>query len=217
MIADITIDSPADKAGLQGSAKTTKIDGQDVKVGGDIITAADGNPVNDFEDLVAFLARYAIVGQTINLTVLREGKTVEVPLTLEARPSQAAAEPTEVPQETSSGAYLGIQGSDVTPEIAKAMGLDADTSGALVVQVTAGSPADKAGIKGSYKPFESNGQPTMIGGDIITAVDETSISGIRNLVNLLAGLKPGDNVKLTLLRDGKTVSFQVVLGEKPAN
>ena len=217
LIADLTIESPADKAGLQGSAITAKIDGQDVKVGGDIITAADGNPINDFEDLVAFLARYAIVGQTITLKVLREGKTLEVPLTLAARPSQVAAEPTSVPQETSSGAYLGIQGIDVTAEIAEAMSLDADTVGTLVVQVTAGSPADKAGIKGSFKPFESNGQPTLIGGDIITAVDDASISGIRNLVDLLAELKPGDEVKLTLLRDGKTVSVQVVLGERPVN
>ena len=217
LVADITINSPADKAGLQGSAKTAKIDGQDVKVGGDIITAADGNPVTDFEDLVAFLARYAIVGQSIKLSVLREGKTLEVPLTLAARPSQAAAEPTPEPQETSSGAYLGIQGTDVTPEIAEAMSLDVDTIGALVVQVTAGSPADKAGIKGSFKPFESNGQQTLIGGDIITSVDDTSVSGFRNLVDLLAELKPGDEVKLTLLRDGKIVSVQVVLGERPAN
>ena len=217
LVADITVDSPADKAGLLGSAKTTKIDGRDVKVGGDIITAADGKPITDFEDLVAFLARYAIVGQTINLSVLREGKSLEVPLTLAARPSQQITQPTPEPQETSSGAYLGIQGTSVTAEIAEAMGLGADTTGALVVQVTAGSPADKAGIKGSYKPFESNDQQTLIGGDIITALDDASVSGFGNLVDLLAELKPGDEVKLTLLRDGKTISVQVVLDERPAN
>ncbi len=217
LIADITIDSPADKAGLQGSAKTTKIDGQEVKVGGDIITAADGNPITDFEDLVAFLARYTVVGQTIDLTVLREGKSLEVPLTLAARPSQVTAEPTPEPQETASRAYLGILGTDVTPEIAEAMDLDADTSGALVVQVTAGSPADKAGIKGSFKPFESNGEQTLIGGDIITAVDDTAVSGMQNLAELIGELKPGDEVKLTLLREGKSMSVQVVLGERPAN
>jgi S1-C subfamily serine protease len=217
LVAKVTVGSPADKTGLQGSAKTAKIDGQEIKVGGDIITAADGNPVTDFEDLVAFLARYAIVGQTINLTILREGKSIEVPLTLTARPLQTQTEQAIVPQESSSGAYLGIQGTDVTSEIAEAMGIKTDTSGALVVQVTTGSPADKAGIKGSYKPFELNGQPTMIGGDIVTAVDATAIDGIRSLVDQLAELKPGDEVTLALLRDGKTVNVQVVLGEKPAN
>jgi len=217
LIADVTLGSPADKAGLLGSAKSAKIDGQDLKVGGDIITAADGNPITDFEDLVTFLARYTNVGQTINLSVLREGKTVDVKLTLEARPSQSAASPTEQPKQTASGAFLGILGANLTPEIAKAMNIDANTIGALVLEVPAGSPAEKAGIKGSFKPFESNGQKTMIGGDIITAVDGTSISGIKNLVEVLAGYKPGDEVKLTLLRDGKPISVQVVLGEKPAN
>lgn len=217
LITEITIDSPADKAGLLGSAKTAKIDGQDVNVGGDIITAADSKPVNDFEDLVAFLARYTVVGQTINLTILRDGKTIEVPLTLEARPSQDATKTTITPQETSSGAFLGIQGTSLTPEIAQAMNLDADTVGALVLEVPAGGPADKAGIKGSFKSFESNGQQVMIGGDIITAVDGTSVNGFKNLVAVLAGYKPGDEVEITLLRDGKSMSVQVVLGEKPKN
>ncbi len=217
LITEITIDSPADKAGLLGSAKTAKIDGQDVNVGGDIITAADSKPVNDFEDLVAFLARYTVVGQTINLTILRDGKTIEVPLTLEARPSQDATKTTITPQETSSGAFLGIQGTSLTPEIAQAMNLDADTVGALVLEVPAGGPADKAGIKGSFKSFESNGQQVMIGGDIITAVDGKNVNGFRNLVAVLAGYKPGDEVEITLLRDGKSMSVQVVLGEKPKN
>lgn len=217
LVIEVTAGSPADKAGLQGSEKIAKVDGQDMRVGGDVITGVDGNPVTDFEDLVAFLARYASVGQTIKLTVLRDGKSIEIPLTLAARPAQAQVEQAAEPQETSGGAYLGIQGTDLTPEIAEAMGVKTDTIGALVVQVTAGSPADKAGIKGSYKPFESNGRPTLIGGDIITAVDDNAISGIRSLVNLLTELKPGDEVKITLVRDGKSTNIQVTLGQKPAN
>jgi S1-C subfamily serine protease len=217
LVIEITAGSPADTAGLVGSSVTAKVDGQDVKVGGDVITAADNKPINDFEDLVAFLARYATVGQTINLTILRDGKPIEVPLTLAARPSQSQAEQAAEPQETTGGAWLGIQGTDLTPEIAEAMGVKTDTAGALVVQVTTGSPADKAGIKGSFKPFDSNGQQTLIGGDIITAMDDKALSGIQSLVDILANLKPGDEVKLTLLRDGKSADVQVTLGEKPAN
>jgi S1-C subfamily serine protease len=217
LVIEITAGSPADTAGLVGSSVTAKVDGQDVKVGGDVITAADNKPINDFEDLVAFLARYATVGQTINLIVLRDGKPIEVPLTLAARPSQSQAEQAAEPQETTGGAWLGIQGTDLTPEIAEAMGVKKDTAGALVVQVTTGSPADKAGIKGSFKPFDSNGQQTLIGGDIITAMDDKALSGIQSLVDILANLKPGDEVKLTLLRDGKSADVQVTLGEKPAN
>ncbi|MDP2966367.1 MAG: PDZ domain-containing protein [Pelolinea sp.] len=217
LVAEVTAGSPADKAGLVGSAKTAQVDGQDVKVGGDVITSADGKPVNDFEDLVAFLARYATVDQTIKLTVLRDGKSIEIPLTLAARPAPASVEKEILPEETSGGAWLGIQSTDMSPAIAEAMGLKKDVTGALVVQVSADGPADKAGIKGSYKPFEDNGQQTMIGGDIITTVDGKAISGTQRLAETLAGFKPGDVVKVTLLRDGKSSDVQVTLGEKPAN
>ena len=217
LVAEVTAGSPADKAGLVGSAKTAQVDGQDVKVGGDVITSADGKPVNDFEDLVAFLARYATVDQTIKLTVLRDGKSIEIPLTLAARPAPASVEKETLPEETSGGAWLGIQSTDMSPAIAEAMGLKKDATGALVVQVSADGPADKAGIKGSYKPFEDNGQQTMIGGDIITTVDGKAISGTQRLAETLAGFKPGDVVKVTLLRDGKSSDVQVTLGEKPAN
>jgi len=217
LVVAVTVGSPAEISGLVGSGKTAKVDGQDVKVGGDVITAADGNPVKYFEDLVAFLARYATVGQTINLSVIHDGKSIEVPLTLAARPTQAQATPTATPKGTSSGAWLGIQGADLTPGIADAMGIKSTTLGALVVQVAVGSPADKAGIRGSFKPFDSNGQQIMIGGDIITAIDGNSVLGIQSLVDILALLKPGDAVKLTLLRDGKSTDLRVLLGEKQAN
>lgn len=216
LVEEITAGSPADQAGLEGSAITAKMDGQEVKVGGDIITTADGKPITDFEDLVAFLARYTNVGQTITLTVLRDGKSVEFPLTLAARPSAIEREPTIEPQETTSGVWLGIQGADLTSEIAEAMGVNPDNEGALVIQVTAGSPADKAGIKGSYKPFESGGRQILIGGDIITAVNGNSVAGIQDLVSMLVKFKPGDKISLTLLREGKDIEVQITLGEKPA-
>ncbi len=51
------------------------------------------------------------------------------------------------------------------------MDLDADQTGALIGEVATGSPADKFGLQGSDKAFESNGEQVMIGGDIVTAVD----------------------------------------------
>ena len=217
LVFEVAAGSPADKSSLVGSATAAEVDGQEVKVGGDVITAADGKPVKDFEDLVAFLARYANVGQTIKLTVLRDGKSIEVSLTLAARPAQVQTAQATQLQETSSGAWLGIQSTVMSPAIAEAMGLKKETTGALVVQVSAGGPADKAGIKGSFKPFDSNGQQTMIGGDIITAVDGNAVSGTQTLADTLAGFKQGDVVKVTLLRDGKSTEVQVTLGEKPAN
>lgn len=86
--------SPADKAGLQGGNKQVTIAGQQVEVGGDVIVAVDGTPINSFDDLVTYLVRNTQVGQTINLTVLRNGGKTTVKLTLSARPTGSQAQPT---------------------------------------------------------------------------------------------------------------------------
>jgi len=74
LVIDVTPDSPADKAGLRGSDRPLTIDGEEVRVGGDVITAIDGQPINDIEDVIAYLASSTQVGQKITATVLRNGK-----------------------------------------------------------------------------------------------------------------------------------------------
>jgi len=78
-VLGVTAGSPAAKAGLIPADPTT---GQ----GGDLIIAIDDQPVNDFADLNTYLVFHVQVGQTVDLTVLRDGETVTLPLTLEARP-----------------------------------------------------------------------------------------------------------------------------------
>jgi len=51
-----------------------------------LIIAADGRPINGPDDLISFLVFDAEVGQTIVLTVIRDGEQIEVPLTLSERP-----------------------------------------------------------------------------------------------------------------------------------
>jgi serine protease Do len=87
LIIDITPSSPADKAGLHGSDKQVTIDGEQVRIGGDIITGINGQPVKTFDDVVTYLARSAEVGQTISLTILSGGKTTSVNVKLAARPT----------------------------------------------------------------------------------------------------------------------------------
>ena len=95
LVINVQAGSPAGKAGLKGGNKQATIAGLQVEVGGDVITGVDGTPVNSFDDLVTYLARNTQVGQTINLTVLRNGAQMTVKLTLAARPtgSQAQATP----------------------------------------------------------------------------------------------------------------------------
>jgi S1-C subfamily serine protease len=64
------------------------INGVQGTVGGDIITAINGQPVNSMSDIIAYLAINTQVGQTVNLTVLRNSQTQTVQITLGNRPSQ---------------------------------------------------------------------------------------------------------------------------------
>jgi S1-C subfamily serine protease len=86
LIIDITPGSPADKAGLHASDRQTTIDGEQVRIGGDVITAIDGQTVNTFDDVVTYLARSTEIGQTITLNILSQGKENQVKVKLVARP-----------------------------------------------------------------------------------------------------------------------------------
>ncbi|MBI1882448.1 MAG: trypsin-like peptidase domain-containing protein, partial [Chloroflexi bacterium] len=157
LVIDVTPGSPADKAGLRGSDRQMQVDGQDVRVGGDLITAFNGQPVQGFDDLVADLASSAQVGQTVKLTVLRDGKEETIDVSLAARPAQGTQQG-QSQNEISSGVWLGIRGLDVTAQIAQALKLPADQTGVLVEQVEVNSPADVASLRGSFKPTTINGE-----------------------------------------------------------
>ena len=192
------------------------IEGEKVRVGGDVIVAIDGQPVKGFDDLVTYLARNTDVGQTITLTVLRHGREKEIKVELAARPKQQA-EQSKQERTTGTGAWLGIVGMSLTPEIAKAAGLPADQQGVLIEQVDQGSPADQAGLRGSYKPVVVNGRSLLIGGDVITALEGQPVTQIEDLKAMLSQAHPGDEVTLTVLRDGKEARVRVTLGERPGS
>ena len=96
--------------------------------------------------------------------------------------------------------YLGILPQDVTPALAKAF--NGQTDGALVGEVTANSPASKAGVKQ---------------GDIITAVNGQSISNAGQLRTRIGMLDPNNTVTLKVWRDGRSLDLPVTLGQFPAN
>lgn len=92
LITSVQRNSPASKAGLHGgnASNTVSVEGQDTPVGGDIVTAIDGHPIAHFEDLTAYLFTKTTVGQTITLTVLRNGSQQDVKVTLSARPASVS-------------------------------------------------------------------------------------------------------------------------------
>ncbi|MEN6483021.1 MAG: PDZ domain-containing protein [Anaerolineaceae bacterium] len=216
LVVDVVANGPADKAGLLGSGTNVTISGQQARVGGDIITAIDGQTLNNFEELVSYLASSTRVGQKVTLTILRDGKEQTLDLTLEKRPDSSATS-TTVQNAPTGSAWLGITGGTMIPEIADSMGLDQNTQGVLVVEVQSGSPADQSGLKGSFKKVDILGQSMMVGGDVITKIDGKAVTGIQDLREEIAKLEPGQEVTLTLLRNGNEMEVKVTLAEQPSN
>ncbi len=111
-------------------------------------------------------------------------------------------------------AWLGISGQTLTADVASVLGIDGE--GVLVAKVVDGSPAAEAGLKGGTSETSVQGQPFVTGGDVITAIDGKQVSSMEDLAATIASHAPGDKVKLTVVRDGKTSEMTVTLGEKPA-
>jgi serine protease Do len=220
LVGEVTSGGPADKAGLHGSDKQADVNGQQVQVGGDVIVAINGQPVKEFDDLVIYLARSTSVGDKITLTILRGGQEKTVDVTLAARPQaqgQQAQSQSSPRSGTAGAAWLGIQGLDVTAEIAGAMDLAQDQQGVLVEQVVQGSPAEEAGLRGSFKSADISGQSLKVGGDVIVSADGQTITSMAELRSFLADAEAGQQVTLTILRDGRQMTVDVTLGERPAS
>ena len=86
LVVEVLAGSPAVAAGLLPSEEEVIINGIPRIVGGDVIIAYDGQTVKSSDDLITLLARNGVVGQTVVLTVLRDGEQLDVPVTLGARP-----------------------------------------------------------------------------------------------------------------------------------
>jgi S1-C subfamily serine protease len=216
LVATVTAGGPAAKAGLRGSDQQSQINGVSVPVGGDVIVAIDGQPVQEFDDLLSYLARNTEAGQKVTLTILRDRKEMAVDVTLEARPEQQTA---QASTETSStaGAYLGISGVTMTPEIDRAMNLPTNLAGVLVETTEQGGPADQAGLRAGSTDLTSNGQSIKIGGDIILGVDGLPVPIVDALNALLQQAQPGQTVTLQVLRNGRLGNVDVTLGESTAS
>jgi S1-C subfamily serine protease len=84
----LTDGGPAQAAGLQAATDTVSQDGFSVDVGGDVITAIDGQSVKTFDDMLVYLSLQTSPGQQVTLTVLRNGKYQDFSLTLGTRANQ---------------------------------------------------------------------------------------------------------------------------------
>ena len=87
IVARVTDDSPAERAGLRGGRETVEVQGRDVAAGGDVIVAIDGRDVESADDVVRIVGQELAPGQTVSFTIVRSNRRLEVAVRLAERPA----------------------------------------------------------------------------------------------------------------------------------
>jgi serine protease Do len=175
LVGDVTPDGPADKAGIKR---------------GDIITGFNGTEVENSMQLRNLVAE-AEPGSKATVSLIRDGKSLEVEVKLGERPKTLASNNSENPEsEKSSDKRFGFSVADLTSEQAKALGYSRN-AGVIVTAVTAGSVAEDAGLQKN---------------DLIKEVDRRPVHSVKEFRAAMEGAKKNDSVAL-LVQRGKNTFF----------
>ncbi len=97
--------------------------------------------------------------------------------------------------------WLGMEADSITPDLADSLKLES-TEGVIIVGIYRGGPAHRAGLRP---------------GDVIKSIDDKKITGAHEALLAISSRKPGDRIKLKILRDGKEIMLEAVAIERPAS
>ena len=111
-------------------------------------------------------------------------------------------------------AYIGVRTQDVTPGIAAAFDLGAER-GALITRVEAGTPADRAGLRGGARTEAYHGIDVTLGGDLIVSIAGTRVEHADDVSRIVTALRPGQTVEFTVIRGDRETSVDVTLADRP--
>jgi serine protease Do len=177
LIGQVYEGSPAEKAGL--------------KVG-DVVIDIDGVPIKGSQDVVREVLRKQ-VGQKIQVTVVREGKRIEIPVVTEQMPAEPSEEKTGQAEKKD---WFGLRVKPITPEMAKQLGLSR-AEGVIIDNVEPGSAAQEVGLRK---------------GDVVLEVNRQRIQNESDYQKTMEKTKPEQGVLLLVNRKGST--FFVTLKEE---
>jgi serine protease Do len=169
LIADVFKGDPADKGGIKA---------------GDIVTEVNGKKIKDTHELLMLIAAFR-VGETVKITILRDGQPQTLSITVAERKDQP-----EIVAGRESGEAFGMVVQEITPEIAKHLGLSTK-AGVIVVDVQEGSVAEEVGI-----------QPQ----DIILQVNKAKIATMKDYVREMGRVGEKGGI-LLLIKRGKSTFF----------
>lgn len=110
--------------------------------------------------------------------------------------------------------WLGVQGQFVSPGMKELLRVPL-VDGFLIEAVEPGSPAEQQGLRGGSFEVALNGQPVLLGGDIVTHVGGSAITDPGALTKTLGALKVGSTLRISFVREGKPGGIELVLAERP--
>ena len=110
--------------------------------------------------------------------------------------------------------WLGLQGREVDAQVTSLLRLPL-APGYLVEIVHDGSPAERAGVRGGNLSVVVQGEEYLVGGDILTAIEGTSVRTHQDYLAKVKTLRPGQRARLTILRDGQRRELSLTVAERP--
>jgi S1-C subfamily serine protease len=87
LVIEVSPGGPADSAGVEGGDTPMQLNGREIPIGGDVVLAINDRDVRKIDDVLGYLQQATQVGETVTLTVWRDGQIIEIDVTLGARPS----------------------------------------------------------------------------------------------------------------------------------
>jgi serine protease Do len=176
LVADVVSGGPAEKAGIKR---------------GDVIVSFDGKEIDEMSEL-PYVVASTPVGKAVTLEVIRKGQTKEIRVEVGELKEEG-----ESPVVSEAEPNLGLTLKEITPELARNFRLS-ETSGLVVVQVDANSPAAEAGVAP---------------GDIILEVDQAPVKTLREFDKKMSSYSAGDTVLLLINRRGNTLYITLKIWE----
>jgi serine protease Do len=179
LISDVLSGTPAERAGLKR---------------GDVIVKVDGKTVDGPGHLRNTVAE-TVVGEKMNLSVIRDGHEKEVTVTIGEQPKDMAQRgAAEEGGGQGSAALDGVEVRNITPQIRQELNLSEDASGVVVSSVDSGSTAGEAGLQR---------------GDVIMEVDRKPVHNTREYEQALSHHKGKEGLLLLVNRQGTTIFMMI--------
>jgi len=151
---------------------------------GDVVVRIGDTPITSADDLIREIALLG-AGTTVEIEVIRDGSSIVLNVTLSERPSEEAL--MNYQGQTEATAKFGITVGPITDIIAEHLGLNS-TDGVVIMDVTAGSRADRAGLQE---------------GDVILEIDHQQVSSVEDWNQIVSGLSEDAHPTLTIIRNGQ--------------